>query len=48
MTACAGAAVGAFVAPLWPMGLALYAFGIGQMCLRGEHRARFYLLAEVV
>ena len=47
MTACAGLAVGAVVAPLWPMGLALYAFGIGQMCLRGEHRARFYLLAEV-
>jgi hypothetical protein len=46
LTACAGLAAGLFVAALWPMGLALYAFGIGQMCLRGEHRARYHLLAE--
>lgn len=46
LTACAGLAAGLFVSAFWPMGLALYGFGIGQMCLRGEHRARYHLLAE--
>jgi hypothetical protein len=46
LTACAGLAAGLLVAGLWPLGLALYGFGIGQMCLRGEHRARYHLLSE--
>ncbi|HZB47088.1 MAG TPA: hypothetical protein VE360_17650 [Pyrinomonadaceae bacterium] len=47
MVACAGLAAGLTVAALWPLGLALYGFGVGKMCLWGEHRARFYLLSEV-
>ena len=47
MVACAGLAAGLTSAALWPMGLALYGFGVGKMCLWGEHGARFYLLGEV-
>ena len=47
MVACAGLAAGLLSAAMWPLGLALYGVGVGQMCLWGEHRARFYLLGEV-
>jgi hypothetical protein len=46
LIACAGLAAGLFVSIIWPAGFALYAFGIEKLYIRGEHRARFHLLAE--
>jgi len=43
MVACVTLAAGGFTAFLWPMGLALYAFGLPQMLLRAQHRAHVYL-----
>ncbi len=48
LMACVGLAVGGFVAFLWPMGLAVYAFGMDQIRMRGQHRAYLYLYAEGV
>jgi hypothetical protein len=45
---CIGLAAGGFVAFLWPMGLAVYAMGMDQICMRGQHRAHLYLYAEGV
>jgi hypothetical protein len=45
---CIGLATGGFVAFLWPMGLAVYAFGMDQIKMRGQHRAHVYLYAEGV
>ena len=46
LMACLGLAAGGFVAFLWPMGLAIYAMGMDQICMRGQHRAHMYLYAE--
>jgi hypothetical protein len=43
LVACAGLAAGGFTAFLWPMGLALYAFGLPQLLMRGRHRAHLHL-----
>jgi hypothetical protein len=43
LVACVGLAAGGFTAFLWPMGLALYAFGLPQLLLRGRHRAHLHL-----
>lgn len=45
---CIGLAAGGFVAFLWPMGLAVYAMGMDQIRMRGQHRAHLYLYAEGV
>lgn len=41
-----GVGVGIFVAVLWPIGLAIYAFGMQQIRMRGHHRAAYHLLGE--
>ncbi|MEJ7708606.1 MAG: hypothetical protein WKF84_01820 [Pyrinomonadaceae bacterium] len=38
-----GVAAGLFISVLWPMGLALYAFGMQQMEMRGHERANYHL-----
>jgi len=43
LVACLTLAGGGFTAFIWPMGLALYAYGLPQILLRAQHRARFYL-----
>jgi len=43
---CAAVAAGGFTAFLWPMGFALYAFGMQQLLMRGSHRAHLYLKGE--
>lgn len=43
---CAAMAAGGFTAFLWPMGFALYAFGMQQLLMRGSHRAHLYLKGE--
>lgn len=43
---CAALAAGGFTAFLWPMGFALYAFGMQQLLMRGWHRAHLYLKSE--
>ncbi|MCA1592627.1 MAG: hypothetical protein LC754_08270 [Acidobacteria bacterium] len=43
---CAGLAAGFVVSLLWPMGLALYAFGLQQMFMRGQHLAHLHLVKE--
>ncbi len=48
LLACIGLAAGGFVTFLWPMGLAIYASGMDQICMRGQHRAHLYLYAEGV
>jgi hypothetical protein len=48
LIACVGLAAGGFTAFLWPMGLALYAFGLPQLLLRGRHRAHLHLLGREV
>ena len=40
------AGIGFFVALLWPIGLALYAFGIAQKTERGHARAGYHLIGE--
>lgn len=46
LIACVGSAAGGFVAFLWPAGLALYALGVPQLLMRGEHRAHLHLRGE--
>jgi hypothetical protein len=43
MVACVTLAAGGFTAFIWPMGMALYAFGLPQMLLRAQHRAHVHL-----
>lgn len=38
-----GLGLGVFVALVWPIGLALYAFGLQQMQMRGHQRATYHL-----
>jgi hypothetical protein len=45
---CVCLAAGGFTAFLWPMGLALYAFGLPQLLLRGQHRAHLHLSGREV
>jgi hypothetical protein len=40
---CAAVAAGGFTAFLWPMGLALYAFGMQQLLMRGAQQAHSFL-----
>jgi hypothetical protein len=40
---CAAGAAGGFTAFVWPMGFALYAFGMQQLLMRGAHQAHVYL-----
>ncbi|HVF56346.1 MAG TPA: hypothetical protein VM934_09360 [Pyrinomonadaceae bacterium] len=46
LMACLTLAVCLTVAVLWPMGLALYAFGMGQLLMRGQQRAHYHLVKE--
>jgi hypothetical protein len=46
LIACVALGAGGFVAFLWPMGLALYAMGLPQMFMRGQHRAHLHLRDE--
>jgi hypothetical protein len=46
LVACACLAAGGFTAFVWPMGLALYAFGLPQLLLRGQHRTHLHLVGE--
>ncbi|HZI19517.1 MAG TPA: hypothetical protein VEY09_13075 [Pyrinomonadaceae bacterium] len=48
LVACVCLAAGGFTAFLWPMGLALYAFGLPQLLLRGQHRAHLHLSGREV
>ena len=43
---CAAGAAGGFTAFVWPMGFALYAFGMQQLLMRGAHQAHVYLKGE--
>lgn len=40
---CAAVAAGGFTAFLWPMGLALYGFGVQQLLMRGAEQAHSFL-----
>jgi hypothetical protein len=48
LMACVGLAVGGFTSALWPMGLAIYAFGIPQLLMRGMMQAHACLKGESV
>lgn len=43
---CAGLAAGFIVSLFWPIGLALYVFGMQQMFMRGQHLAHLHLIEE--
>ena len=43
LTLCAALAAGGLTALLWPAGLAIYAFAVQPLCLRGVERAQSYL-----
>ncbi|HWS55610.1 MAG TPA: hypothetical protein VN228_15835 [Pyrinomonadaceae bacterium] len=43
MVACLALAGGGFTAFIWPMGLALYTYGLPQMLLRAQYRAHFHI-----
>lgn len=48
LTACATTAAGGLTAFAWPAGLAIYALGIQQLCMRGVVRAHSHLKGESV
>jgi hypothetical protein len=43
MVVCVALGAGGFTAFLWPMGLALYAYGLPQLLLWAQHRAQVHL-----
>lgn len=43
---CVGLAVGGFTAALWPMGLAIYGFGMQQILMRGAMQAHAFLKGD--
>jgi hypothetical protein len=46
LMACVGLAVGGFTAAVWPMGLAIYAFGMQQLLMRGAMQAHAFLKGD--
>jgi hypothetical protein len=48
LTACATLAAGGLAAFAWPAGLAVYALGVQQLCMRGHVRAHSHLKGESV
>jgi hypothetical protein len=48
LTACATLAAGGLTAFAWPAGLAIYALGVQQLCMRGHVRAHSHLKGESV
>jgi hypothetical protein len=48
LTACATLGAGGLTAFAWPAGLAIYALGVQQLCMRGVVRAHSHMKGEGV